>query len=353
MKNPAQRTIEFGQSIWYDNISRDLLDSGELSKIISSWGIRGLTSNPSIFDNAIRSSNTYDAQIKDLKSSLDCPEKIFNELAIADISRAADLLKPMYEQSNAVDGFVSIEVSPLLARDAKATVAEAKELFSKINRENIMIKIPATPECIPAIRSCLEEGINVNVTLIFSVKNYADVANAYVQAVKARKEKGLAVDKLASVASFFVSRVDALIDPKLSQELQGKFAIANSKLAYEKFKEIFYSEDFKATGAKVQRPLWASTSVKNPEYRDVLYVEELIGKDTVNTVPHKTLEAFVDHGSPKDALSDGLEEAKVLKEKIENLNIDIEKELLWLQNQGVEKFEDSYHQLIAALKAKL
>ncbi len=353
MKNPSQKAIEFGQSIWYDNISRDLLNSGELEKIVSAWGIRGLTSNPSIFDNAIRGSNTYDEQIEELKSSLDNPDKIFNELAIDDISRAADLLKPIYEQSNSVDGYVSIEVSPLLARDAEGTVKEAKELFSKINRENIMIKIPATPECIPAIRSCLEEGINVNVTLIFSVENYIEVAKAYCDAVNSRKEKGLAVDKLASVASFFVSRVDALFDSQLPLEIQGKFGIANSKLAYAKFKEIFESDAFKATGAKVQRPLWASTSVKNPEYRDVLYVEELMGTDTVNTVPHKTLEAFVDHGKPKDGLSSGLEEALELKAKIESMDIDIEKQLLGLQNQGVEKFEESYHQLISALKAKL
>ncbi len=353
MKNPAQRVIEFGQSIWYDNISRDLLNSGELAKIINAWGIRGLTSNPTIFDNAIRSSDTYDSQIEELKSKIDSAEKIFNELAVDDISKAADLLKPIYEESNSTDGYVSIEVSPLLARDAEGTIKEAKELFSKINRENVMIKIPATPECIPAIRSCLEEGINVNVTLIFSVESYTDVANAYIDAIKTRKEKGLAVDKLASVASFFVSRVDALLDPKLPKELQGQFGIANSKLAYAKFKELFESESFKSTGAQVQRPLWASTGTKNVEYSDVLYVDELIGRDTVNTVPHKTLEAFVDHGNPKNSLEGGVEEARVLKEKVESLNIDIEKELLGLQTQGVKKFEDSYHQLIAALKAKL
>ena len=355
-KNPAQQLIEFGQSVWYDNISRELLVSGKLKQLFNDWGIRGITSNPSIFDNAIRNSSTYDADIAKLKVKTDSADEIFQELAVSDIAQAADLLLPIYNQSEGVDGFASIEVSPLLARDAKKTVEEAKLLYSKLNRPNIMIKIPATPECIPAIEECLAEGISVNVTLIFSVQNYIEVANAYCRALSKRAEKNLPVDKIRSVASFFVSRVDGVFDKKVEASLQGKFGIANSKIAYSKFKEIFSSSEFKkleAKGAKAQRPLWASTSTKNPAYRDVLYVEELIGQDTVNTVPHSTLEAFVDHGKPRSSLNEDLDQALSLEQKIKSAGIDIEAELLALQIDGVKKFEESYHQLIAAIKAKL
>lgn len=355
-KNPAQQLIDFGQSVWYDNISRDLLVSGKLKQLVGDWGIRGLTSNPTIFDNAIRNSSTYDADIAVLKTKHDSVEEIFQELALSDIAQAADLLLPIYQQSDGVDGFVSLEVSPLLARDAEKTVAEAKLLFAKLNRPNVMIKIPATPECIPAIETCLSLGINVNVTLIFSVENYIQVANAYCRALTKRAEKNLAIDKIRSVASFFVSRVDGVFDKKVPAQDQGKFGIANSKIAYDKFKKIFGSADFKklaTKGAKAQRPLWASTGTKNPAYRDVLYVEELIGPDTVNTMPHATLEAFADHGKPKQSLASGVEEAKALEGRIKAAGIDIEAELLALQIDGVKKFAESYHQLIAAIQAKL
>lgn len=369
-KNPAQQLVDYGQSAWYDNISRDLLSNGEIQRLISDWGVRGMTSNPSIFDNAIRNSSLYDEQIASLKNKNLKVEDVFEELALEDIAKAAELLLPVYKESNGLDGYISMEVSPLLARDAEATVLEAKKLFAKLSRPNIMIKIPGTKECIPAIEQCLELGININVTLLFSVQDYVEVAECYVRALTKRLEKGEDVSNVRSVASFFVSRVDALIDSKLdeivasgdaekskeAQSLLGKFGIANSKIAYLEFQRIFSSEAFlklKNAGALVQRPLWASTSTKNPEYRDVLYVEELIGENTVNTLPHKTLEAFVDHGNLSRTIEVGGDKALVVEKKVRALGIDVDGLLSHLQKEGVDKFIKSFEDLHSGLSAKL
>jgi transaldolase len=327
-QNPAQKIFTCGQSIWYDNISRELITSGGLAKLIAEWGVRGITSNPSIFDAALKKGNSYDGQILSLQNSDLSIEDLFNELALQDIAWAADMLLPVYRDSDGVDGFVSLEVSPLLARDSEKTVTQAKDLFSRLQRPNVMIKIPGTPECIPAIRASLEEGININVTLLFSVENYITVAKTYCEALNNRLSAGKPVDHIRSVASFFVSRVDTIVDSALDKisgsdksaaSLKGKFGIANCKLAYEQFEKLFESEEFSAlrkAGAKPQRPLWASTSTKNPDYRDTIYVEELIGPDTVNTVPHATLEATVAHGEiHENTIRKNLDEARAVKKR--------------------------------------
>ncbi len=364
--NAAQKLAKLGQSIWYDNISKELLNSGELARLISEWGVRGLTSNPTIFDNAISNGSLYDADISVLKKSTTNADEIFEELAVADLSKAADLLLPVFESSGGEDGFVSIEVSPLLASDTNGTIAEARRLFQKVNRPNVMVKIPGTPDGIPAIRKVLEAGICVNVTLLFSVENYREVANAYISALESRIEKGLPVDKIRSVASFFVSRVDSAVDKELknlagngnpeAKELMGKFGIANSRMAYQEFKNIFNTSSFnsfKEKGANVQRPLWASTSTKDPSYRDVLYVEQLIGKDTVNTLPPKTLEAFVDHGHAEITIENDVSDATELQGKLWDLGINVSKILSDLQKEGVGKFVDSFHSLNASIEKQL
>jgi len=368
--NPAQRLIEYGQSVWYDNISREIINNGELDRLIREWGVRGITSNPTIFDNAISSSSVHDDTIVKLGKSGESIDNIFEEIAIADIASAADLLRRTYDESGGNDGFVSIEVSPLLARDTKATIEQAQRLNARLNRPNIMIKVPGTKEGIPAIRNLLEQGINVNVTLLFSVENYVEVAKTYCEALRSRVAKGLPVDRIRSVASFFVSRVDASVDKELealinksdsstkaaATELLGKFGIANSKLAYEKYQQIFETDSFsdlKGKKAEAQRPLWASTGVKNPAYRDVLYVEELIGQNTINTMPHATLKAFVDHGKPRDALAEGVSDAQRIASMLEKLGIDLAGIMVNLQEDGVKKFTDSFVALNKAIQSKL
>lgn len=372
-RNPAQQLINFGQSVWYDNISREILDNGELKKLIAEWGVRGLTSNPSIFDAALAKGTAYDQQIAELKSKKLTTDALFDELAVQDIAAAADLLRPIFDESGGTDGFVSIEVSPALARNTQATLSEAKRLHARLERPNIMIKIPGTPEGLPAVKACLEEGININITLLFSVENYIAVADTYCEALRSRVSKGLPVDKIRSVASFFVSRVDTIIDDALSkiasekasstpalakraEELKGKFGIANCKVVYKRFQDIFYSNkfaDLKAAGAVPQRPLWASTSTKNPAFRDVIYVEELIGPDTVNTMPHPTLAAFVDHGEPSETLTKGVVEAEMIKAELESVGVDVNACLEQLQVEGVDKFVKSFTGLSKTLEKKV
>ena len=362
MRNPAQSLLDYGTSIWYDNISRDLLLSGELKHLVNECGVRGLTSNPTIFEKAVSGSTVYNESIKELKASGLSSSQIFEELALKDIAQAADILLPVFESSNGIDGYVSIEVSPIYAFDADSTLNEARRLFSRLERKNIMIKIPGTKESMPAIQAALEDGINVNVTLLFSVENYEQVAKIYCNALKNRLLKGLSVSNIASVASFFVSRVDSAIDLKLdkidtsvAKQLKGQFAIANSKLAYAKYQEIFEGVEFnelKNNGAKVQRPLWASTGVKNPAYRDVRYVEELIGPNTVNTMPHETLESFIDHGTLGVTITKEVEQAIKLKNNLEALGINIFETLLELQSVGVSKFIESFEILNKTIEAK-
>ncbi|HSM24518.1 MAG TPA: transaldolase, partial [Anaerolineaceae bacterium] len=310
--NEIDKLHKLGQSIWYDNIERKLLKNGELEKMISLGEIRGVTSNPSIFQNAISKSTDYDDAIQPLAWSDWSAEDIFFQLAIEDIRETCDLFMSLYNQTNGADGYVSLEVNPKLAYDTEGTVQQAKDLWQRVNRKNLMIKIPATKEGLPAIRKSIAAGLNINVTLIFSIERYEEVIEAFLSGLEDRLSQNLAIDHIASVASFFVSRVDSKIDSMLNildeanqtdkgktAFLKGKVAIANSRLAYDLFERKFFSERFEKlikSGAKVQRPLWASTSTKNPNYRDVVYVEELIGDNTVNTMPPQTLDAFRDHG---------------------------------------------------------
>ncbi len=373
-KNAAQQLIDYGQSLWYDNISREILGNGEITRMIAEWGVRGMTSNPTIFDQAISGGSSYDPQIAELKAKGLSPEQAFEEIAVQDIGAAADQLLPIFKESGGEDGFVSIEVSPTLARDSKGTVEEAVKLFERLDRPNIMIKIPGTPECIPAIKTCLEKGININVTLLFSVDNHVDVMNAYCEALRARVSRGEPVDSIRSVASFFVSRVDVIVDnrlkeiieekkssdPKaaeLAESLLTKFGIANCKLAYKAFEDIFLSDkfaDLKEAGAAVQRPLWASTSTKTPELPDTIYVEELVGPHTVNTMPPNTLEALVDHGTvSRVSIKEDVAAAEAVAQQLTEVGVDIPALMLELQNVGVDKFVQSFEDLNATLAKKL
>ncbi len=368
--NSAQKLVELGTSVWYDNISRDILENGDMKRLIAEWGVRGLTSNPTIFDKAISSSSLYDAAIQKLKATHSTPDKIFEELAVQDIAAAADLLRPIYDSSDGVDGFVSIEVSPLLASNTEGTIQEGVRLYEKLARPNIMIKVPGTTDGIPAVFALLEKGINVNITLLFSVDNYVKVAQVYCDALRSRVKKGLPVDKIRSVASFFVSRVDTAVDAKLDEiakgsdaaraeqakALRGQLGVANSKAAYKRFQEIFEGAafaDLRAKGAKPQRPLWASTGTKDPKYRDVVYVEELIGPEIVNTMPHQTLAAFVDHGVAAATITKGMQEAVAVEGKLKALGIDVDGILEFLQSDGVKKFSESFRALNESISKKL
>ncbi len=303
--NPIETLTSLGQSLWYDNIQRKLLENGELHAMIQRGDIRGVTSNPTIFNNAIAKTNDYDAALVPLAWAGWDAERIFWELAIEDIRDACDLFMPLYMDTNGGDGYVSLEVSPYLANDTAGTIAQAEQLWARVARPNLMIKIPATEAGIPAVRKVIAAGVNVNVTLIFSLERYADVMIAYLDGLDDRLAAGNRIDHVASVASFFVSRLDSKIDPKLPEgaPLRGKAAVANAKLAYEAFSAVFTTrrwEDLKLKGARVQRPLWASTGTKNPAYSDTIYVDNLIGPETVNTVPPATLEAFREHGVRPD-----------------------------------------------------
>jgi len=366
--NTTQELYAAGQSVWYDNIQRGLLDNGELAGMIERGEIRGVTSNPTIFMNAITKSHDYDAGLAPLAKAGRDKEEIFWQLAIEDIQRAADSFRPLYDQSNKGDGYVSLEVSPYLAHQTDKTLAEAKQLWQRVDRPNLMVKIPATVAGLPAITGAIAAGINVNVTLIFSLERYAAVMDAYLAGLEQRVAAGLPVDMIASVASFFVSRVDTKVDGHLAamidrggmraekaELLPGKAAIANARLAYANFKKVFGSERFqalKAQGARVQRPLWASTGTKNPKYRDVVYVEELIGPDTVNTVPPQTLTAFLDHGVVRaGSLEENVAEARQTLVDLESLGISMSAVTSELEQEGVKSFADAFTALLSAVDA--
>ena len=358
-----------GQSVWLDNISKAILDSGELKRLIDEDGLRGVTSNPTIFEKAINGSQDYDATLRQLARTGHTVDEIYEALVVDDIRRAADLFRPLFRSSNGVDGYVSLEVSPKLADETQRTLEEARRLWAKVDRENAMIKVPATSAGIPAIEKLISEGINVNVTLMFSMDHYVRVAEAYVKGLQTRAKNGQPL-AVASVASFFVSRVDSLIDKQLEEQLArttdgmkkqeiesllGKTAIANSRLVYQKFKEIFGRGAFlelKEKGALVQRPLWASTSTKNPKYRDVLYAEELIGPDTVDTMPPATIDAFRDHGQVRASLEEGLQEAKDVFRRLANFGVDMKAATDKLQVDGVKLFADSFDTLMKSLASK-
>ncbi len=356
---------EFGQSIWLDNIRRNMFASGDLHRLIAD-GLRGMTSNPTIFEKAIGAGNDYDEQLQSLVGTEHEPVKLFWALAVRDIQSACDEFRQLYDSTNGGDGFVSLEVSPLLAHDTAGTIAAAKELWALVDRPNLMVKIPGTPEGPPAIRAVIGSGINVNVTLLFSVEQYEAAANAFLGGLEDRAGRGEPIDRIASVASVFVSRIDVAVDKALDAKiaagaaeltnLLGKTATANTKLIYQKYLELFESERFeklKAKGGRVQRPLWASTSTKNPHYPDLMYVGPLVGKNTVNTVPPNTLEAIVDHGTFKaDAVLEDLDAARADLAAVEKAGISLEKVNNDLQVEGVSSFSDSFNAMLAAITYK-
>lgn len=356
MVNTLKRLYKLGQSPWYDNIDRRLLDSGELKDIIEN-GIVGLTSNPTIFQKAVAASDIYDEQIKTLAKQGKSPKEIYDEVTIFDVRKAADLLRDIYLKTKRQDGYVSIEVYPEYAHDPQNTVRYAKKIYEKIGRDNIMIKVPGTEEGYEAIRTLIREGINVNVTLLFSVEHYERAATAYIEGLKDRLKDGRTIEGVASVASIFVSRIDTKVDKFLDEQkedsLKGKIAVANTKMIYQKFKKLFSDENFgnlRQNGANIQRPLWASTSTKNPLYRDVKYVEELIGKDTINTIPHATMEAFLDHGRVSLTIEENLEDAKGALKRLDELKIDISQVCQTIQDEGVDAFQASFDKLIDTIQ---
>ena len=352
MSDSIKKITSLGQSLWYDNIQRKLLENGELNAMIERGDIRGVTSNPTIFQNAIAKTNDYDAALIPLAWSGWDVEKIFWHLAIEDIQKACDLFRPLYDATKGGDGYVSLEVSPYLANETEATAKQAKELWERVNRPNLMVKIPATKAGIPAIRQTIAAGINVNVTLIFSLERYAEVMDAYLSGLEDRVAANEPINMIASVASFFVSRVDTKIDPKLQKDsnLLGKAAIANAKLAYHAFEETFTSARFATLkarfSARVQRPLWASTGTKNPAYSDTVYVDNLIGPDTVNTVPPATLDAFRDCGNAAITITRGLDESKAQIAELEALGISMEQVTQELEEEGVKSFADAFRVLL-------
>ena len=355
--NPITKLTQLGQSLWYDNIQRKLLDSGEFKAMIERGDIRGVTSNPSIFNAAIAKSTDYDPALKSLAWAGWDAEKIFWQLAIEDIRSACEAFLPLYEETNGGDGYVSLEVSPNIAHDTDKTVAQAEQLWVRVARPNLMVKIPATKEGIPAIRKATAAGLNINITLIFSLARYAEVMDAYLSGLEDRISAGQPVDHIASVASFFVSRVDSKIDAKLPEDssLRGKAAIANAKLAYDEFQKTFAGrrwENLKVKGARVQRPLWASTSTKNPAYPDTLYIDNLIGPETVNTVPPQTLEAFKDHGIAEVTITRNPEEARETLEKLEAVGIVMNVVTQELEDEGVKAFADAFSQLLGTIEER-
>lgn len=351
-----QQLYESGQSIWYDFIRRDMLTGSGLKDLVDS-GIRGVTSNPSIFEKAIADSNLYDDQIASLRDLT--PAEIFETLAVDDIAAAADILRPVYDSSAGHDGFVSLEVSPELAHDTSATIADAMRLWDRVDRPNLMVKVPATEAGIPAIEELTAAGLNVNATLMFSLGDYEAVAMAYIKGA----ERASDPSRLASVASFFVSRVDAATDAALERidtdhalELRGKAAIANAKVAYRRYQQLFEGERFRAlgeNGTRPQRVLWASTSTKNPDYNDVMYVEDLIGPNTVNTAPPATIDAFIDHGTVKaDSLVAGMDEAATLINSLPQVGVNFDSVTAKLQTDGVDSFADAFTSLLGAIERK-
>src|SRR5688572_19972838 len=348
--NRIEKLTSLGQSLWLDNIQRKQLENGELKAMIERGDIRGMTSNPSIFNNAIAKSKDYDAALTSLAWAGWDAEKIFWQLAIEDIRAACDLFAPLYEETDGGDGYVSIEVSPDVASDTDATLAQVEQLWARVRRPNLMVKIPATKAGLPAIRKATAAGINVNITLIFSLARYAEVIEAYLSGLEDHIAAGHSVNHIASVASFFVSRVDSKIDPQLpdGSPLKGKAAIANAKLAYDAYEKTFSTrrwENLKVKGARVQRPLWASTSTKNPDYPDTMYVDNLIGPDTVNTVPPSTLEAFRDHGVAEVTITRGLEQAQEAIDQLEATGISMDVVTQELEEEGVKAFADAFAQL--------
>ena len=363
--NSLKRLGSLGQSIWLDYIRRDLMAGGGLRRLIEEDGLRGMTSNPSIFEKAIVDSHDYDEDIRAMALKGKGAEAIYETLSLGDVESAADQFRPLYDRTDGQDGYVSLEVNPNLAHHTEGTVEEARRLWAALNRPNVLIKVPATADGLPAIQQLISEGISVNVTLLFGLPRYRQVAEAYIAGLEARAAQGKPLKHLASVASFFVSRIDALVDPlieeliaqggkekDLARKARGQVAIASAKMAYQIYKEVFGGERFRklaAQGARVQRLLWASTSAKNPDYSDVKYVEALIGPDTVDTIPMETLDAYRDHGKPKARLEQDVEEARSVLGRLHELGIDIDNVTRQLEDEGVEKFNKPFDKLMATL----
>jgi len=364
--NPLKALLEYGQSPWMDYIRRDLLTSGGLKKMIQEDGLMGMTSNPTIFEKAITGSKDYADILESPEAKKLDAKGVYEKIAIRDVQDATDIFKPVYQQTKRRDGYVSLEVSPFLANDTQGTIDEARRLWKSVGRENVMIKVPGTKEGLPAIRQLLEEGININITLLFAQSVYEQVAEAFIAAVEARVKRGQDISHIASVASFFVSRIDTLVDSQIEGKLksetdpgkrallsgvEGKVAIANAKLTYRKYNEIYSTPRWKALaakGAQTQRLLWASTSTKNPKYRDVLYVEELIGKDTVDTIPPATFDAFRDHGRVRPSLTENVDEAAKVMASLEKAGISMREVTEKLVVDGVKLFADAFKQLLEA-----
>jgi transaldolase len=348
------------QSVWIDLLSRELVHSGELKKLVDDFSVTGLTSNPSIFQKAIAGGGDYDDQIRESLEQTDDPREVFLQLAVEDVRDACDVLRPVWDATGGADGYVSLEVDPGLAHDDRGTIDQAVDLHARVDKPNLYIKIPATVEGLSAIEESIAQGIPINVTLIFSVQRYQHVAAAYQRGLTRLQLDGGDLSKVTSVASFFVSRLDTEADARLeaigNTELQGKLGIANAKLAYMHFEQLFAGpvwERMEAAGASKQRPLWASTSTKNPAYRDVMYVEELVGPDTVNTMPLETLEAFADHGEVRgDTVRDGVEEAEALLDRLAAVGVDYEEIVQKLEVEGVQKFADAFEELIEGIEAR-
>ena len=367
--NPLVDLLKFGQSVWLDYIRRDLITTGELKRLIDEDGLRGMTSNPTIFEKAISGSTEYADLLKSLKQNANLDAKArFEALEIRDIQDAADILRPVFTSTQGRDGYVSIEVSPYLARDTQGTISEARALWKAVNRENIMVKVPGTVEGLPAFQQLISEGININVTLLFSQDMYQKIAEAYIAGLEQLAAKGGNVAKMASVASFFISRIDSAVDtaindklkqskdPKEQEQLKGllgKVAIANGKLAYQRYLKIFSGDRWKklaAQGAQTQRVLWASTGTKNPSYSDTMYIDELIGPDTVNTIPPATLDAFRDHGHPRTTLTENIPAAQQTMQSLAKAGISIDQITDKLTDDGIRLFEEAFDKLLEAIK---
>lgn len=357
--NPLVELSKLGQSIWLDFFDREIMNSGKLQKLIDEDKLAGITSNPSIFEKAILSGSDYDEDVQKFAEKGLSPEDIFFKFAVKDIQRAADILKPVYDAANGTDGFVSLEVSPFLANDEEGTVKQAITLWNEVNRKNVMIKIPGTPEGLNAIRRATAAGVNVNITLLFGLERYRAVTDAYLSGLEERVIEGKPIDHIKSVASFFLSRIDVLLDPQLKEkglnDLQGEIAICSAKMAYQIYHEVFSGDRYKKLeekGAHKQKVLWASTSTKNPEYSDVKYVEALIGDNTINTLPLDTIDAFRDHGKAKLTISTDMDQVKSKLEKLKANGFDLNEVSDHLEKDGVEKFNKAFNTLLNAIKEK-
>ncbi len=365
MSDPIQELHALGQSIWYDNIQRKLIENGQMQAMVERGEIRGVTSNPSIFQNAIANSSDYDAQLQELIDAGAGTEQVYEGLAISDIQAAADMFLPLYEATSGGDGYVSLEVNPYLADDSEATCREAKRLWERVGRPNLMVKIPATEAGLPAISGSIADGININVTLIFSQQRYLQVMNAYMAGLERRLQSGKSISAVASVASFFVSRIDTKVDQSLEEvvrkegvhsglaaSLLGHLAVANARLAYQRFKSVFGGTRFdrlRQQGGRVQRPLWASTSTKNPQYRDVKYVEELIGPEIINTMPPQTLDAFRDHGRAEVRIEHHLDRAEEQFRALADVGISFDRVTEELEREGVAAFAKAFGSLLESI----